>query len=32
VTYRGLEKAIILYLDFYDYEEPKVPVGFSKAR
>lgn len=31
VTYVGLEKPIVLYLDMYDYEQPLIPVGFSKA-
>ena len=31
VTYPGLEKPVVLYLNYYDYERPKIPVGFSKA-
>lgn len=31
VTYRGLEQPVILYLDLYDYEQPRVPVGFTKG-
>jgi hypothetical protein len=29
VTYDGLEKPIQLYINMYDYERPKVPVGFT---
>ena len=29
VTYAGLDKPIILYLDMYDYEELQAPVNFS---
>ena len=31
VTYAGAEKPIIFYLDMYDYEQPLVPPGFTKA-
>ena len=30
VTYAGLETPRVLYLDLYDYEQPLVPVGFTK--
>lgn len=29
VTYKGLKEPIFLYLNMYDYEEPKAPYGFS---
>lgn len=29
VTYDGLEKPIQLYINMYDYERPKIPVGFT---
>lgn len=29
VTYEGLATPVILYLDMYDYEQPKLPVGFA---
>ena len=31
LTYVGLEKPVVLYIDFYDYEQPLIPVGFTKA-
>jgi hypothetical protein len=31
VSYPGLENSVFLYLDMYDYEQPLVPVGFTKA-
>jgi hypothetical protein len=31
LTYPGLEEPIVLYLSLYDYEAPKIPVGFSAA-
>jgi hypothetical protein len=32
VAHDGIEKPVILYLTFYDEEEPKAPYGFSIAR
>jgi hypothetical protein len=32
VKYEGLKEPIILFLNMYDYEQPKVPVGFTKAK
>ena len=32
VRYRGLKQPAILYLDIYDYEQPKVPIGFTSAK
>ena len=32
MTYEGLTKPVFLYIDFYDYEQPMVPVGFTSAR
>ena len=29
ITYEGLDKPIILYLNGYDYEQPKCPVGLN---
>jgi hypothetical protein len=29
IRYSGLKRRVILYLNMYDYEEPKVPCGFS---
>ena len=29
VTYKGLDKPIVLYLDLYDYETPQAPMGFT---
>lgn len=31
VRYAGREGSIILYLSLYDYDDPKIPVGFSAA-
>ena len=31
VTFEGLAKPIVLYVDMYDYEQPLVPVGLTKA-
>jgi len=31
LTYSGLDKPIDLYLDMYDYEQPLVPIGFTKT-
>jgi len=32
VTYSGLAEPVTLYLNMYDYERPRVPVGFTQAR
>jgi hypothetical protein len=32
IKYRGLNEPIVMYLDFYDYEQPKIPVGFSRGK
>ncbi len=29
VKYDGLKQPIILYLNLYDYEKPKIPIGFT---
>lgn len=31
VSYRGMSKPVILYLDYYHFEAPKAPVGFTSA-
>jgi len=31
ITYAGLEKPMVLYLDMYDHEKPFVPAGLTKA-
>ncbi|SRR6266699_2748182 len=31
VRFGGVHKPVTLYLDMYDYEQPLVPVGFTKA-
>ena len=32
LSYQGLKAPIILYINMYDFEQPKVPVGFSKSK
>ena len=32
VTYSGLAEPVTLYLNMYDYERPRVPIGFTQAR
>ncbi|MDH5589253.1 MAG: hypothetical protein OEZ65_12130 [Gemmatimonadota bacterium] len=32
VTYRGLDEPIVLYLTFYDYEDPRIPAGFTGTK
>ena len=32
VTYRGLKKPVILYLNGYDHDEPRAPVGFTLGK
>ena len=31
LRYKGLKEPIILYLDIYDYDQPKVPYGLTKT-
>lgn len=32
VKYKGLKEPVFLFLNIYDYEKPKIPVGFTRTK